>query len=249
MVIVPPSYPAQSRPDRWAGMVRGGGFSGMNRSARIGRETRPSIECLMDSVAGAHEQHARDVVASLAGPGPLPQSPRRTGAVLATGDDSRRRAAGQPHGGLPRLPRRNRFYQHSHRYPQCQGPGIGGRPLGRGVLVLPDDPRTVPAGRPRAARPRRRGGRSGPGGPPRRLAELADATRQSFTWPTPGEPRDPEVPFVEEVPDPEVPPPTFGLIVLDPVEVDHLELDGNPQNRWTYRRDVDGRWAGREVNP
>ena len=79
--------------------------------------------------------------------------------------------------------------------------------------------------------------------------ELADATRQSFTWPTPGEPRDPGVPFVEEVPDPEVPPPTFGLILLDPVEVDHLELDGNPQNRWTYRRDVDGRWAGREVNP
>jgi PPOX class probable FMN-dependent enzyme len=79
--------------------------------------------------------------------------------------------------------------------------------------------------------------------------ELADATRQSFTWPTPGEPRDPGVPFVEDVPDPEVPPPSFGLILLDPVEVDHLELDGNPQNRWTYRRGDDGRWTGREINP
>lgn len=79
--------------------------------------------------------------------------------------------------------------------------------------------------------------------------ELADATRQSFTWPTPGEPRDPGVPFVEDVPDPEVPPHTFGLVVLDPVEVDHLELDGNPQNRWTYRRGDDGLWTGREVNP
>jgi PPOX class probable FMN-dependent enzyme len=78
---------------------------------------------------------------------------------------------------------------------------------------------------------------------------LADATRQSYSWPTPGEPRDPEVPFVEATPDPEIPPPSFGLIVLDPIEVDHLELDGSPQNRWIYRRDDDGRWTGREVNP
>jgi hypothetical protein len=79
--------------------------------------------------------------------------------------------------------------------------------------------------------------------------ELSDATRQSFTWPAPGEPRDLGLPFVEEVPDPGAPPPSFGLIVLDPVEVDHLELDGNPQNRWIYRRDEAGRWAGREINP
>jgi PPOX class probable FMN-dependent enzyme len=79
--------------------------------------------------------------------------------------------------------------------------------------------------------------------------ELSDATRQSFTWPAPGEPRDPGVPFIQELTDPEAPPPSFGLIVLDPVEVDHLELDGNPQNRWTYRRDGAGRWAGREINP
>jgi PPOX class probable FMN-dependent enzyme len=79
--------------------------------------------------------------------------------------------------------------------------------------------------------------------------ELSDATRQSFTWPTPGQPRAPELPFIEEVPDPEIPAATFGLLILDPVEVDHLELEGNPQNRWTYRRDDDGRWTGQEVNP
>jgi pyridoxamine 5'-phosphate oxidase len=79
--------------------------------------------------------------------------------------------------------------------------------------------------------------------------ELAEATRQSFTWPTPGEPRDPGVPFVETPTDPESPPPTFGLIVLDPVEVDHLELDGSPQNRWIYRRDDEGRWTAQEINP
>jgi PPOX class probable FMN-dependent enzyme len=78
---------------------------------------------------------------------------------------------------------------------------------------------------------------------------LSDATRQSFTWPMPGAPRDPAVPFVAATPDPEAPPADFGLIVLEPVEVDHLELDGNPQNRWIFRRDADGRWTGREVNP
>ena len=78
---------------------------------------------------------------------------------------------------------------------------------------------------------------------------LADATRQSFTWPAPGEPRDPGVPFIESPADPEVPLPSFGLIVLDPIEVDHLELDGNPQNRWVYRRDDGGIWTGMEINP
>ena len=41
----------------------------------------------------------------------------------------------------------------------------------------------------------------------------------------------------------------FGLIVLDPIEVDHLELDGNPQNRWIYRRGDAGQRTGSEVNP
>jgi pyridoxamine 5'-phosphate oxidase len=79
--------------------------------------------------------------------------------------------------------------------------------------------------------------------------DLPDATRQGFTWPAPGELRDAGVPFLETPTDPHSPPPSFGLIVLDPVEVDHLELDGNPQNRWAYRRDDDGRWTAREINP
>jgi pyridoxamine 5'-phosphate oxidase len=78
---------------------------------------------------------------------------------------------------------------------------------------------------------------------------LPEATRQSFTWPTPGERREPSVPFVEVTPDPDEPLSEFGLVVLEPVEVDHLELDGNPQNRWSYRRDETGEWAGHEVNP
>ncbi len=79
--------------------------------------------------------------------------------------------------------------------------------------------------------------------------DLSDVTRHSFTWPEPALPRDPTVPFVETPTDPQAPLPTFGLIILDPVEVDHLELDGNPQNRWAYRRGEDGRWSGLEINP
>jgi pyridoxamine 5'-phosphate oxidase len=78
---------------------------------------------------------------------------------------------------------------------------------------------------------------------------LPEATRVSFTWPAPGLPRDSRVPFPTHHPDPLEPLPHFGLIVLDPLDVDYLELNGTPQNRWVYRRDQDGRWSGAEVNP
>jgi PPOX class probable FMN-dependent enzyme len=78
---------------------------------------------------------------------------------------------------------------------------------------------------------------------------LSAATRQTFSWPEPGRPRDVLTPFPTRHPDPESPLSHFCLIVLDPAEVDHLELNGSPQNRWEYRRDGDGRWSGIEVNP
>jgi PPOX class probable FMN-dependent enzyme len=78
---------------------------------------------------------------------------------------------------------------------------------------------------------------------------LPEATRVSFTWPPPGLPRDALAPFPTEHPDPLEPLLHFGLIVLDPLEVDFLELNGTPQNRWQYHRDHQGRWSGREVNP
>ena len=78
---------------------------------------------------------------------------------------------------------------------------------------------------------------------------LPEATRVSFTWPPPGLPRDARVPFPANHPDPLEPLPHFGLIVLDPLDVDFLELNGTPQNRWEYRRDDLGRWSGIEVNP
>jgi pyridoxamine 5'-phosphate oxidase len=78
--------------------------------------------------------------------------------------------------------------------------------------------------------------------------ELSEAARLTFTWPRPGMPRDPGVPFPTEHPDPESPLPHFCLVILDPQEVDLLELNGRPQNRWVYIRD-EGRWSGVEVNP
>ena len=90
-------------------------------------------------------------------------------------------------------------------------------------------------------------GRGAPAGPARRLARAGRRHPPGLHLAGTGRAEDPEVPFVE-TPDPQVPPPTFGLIVLEPVVVDHLELDGNPQNRWAYRRDPGGR-GGREVSP
>jgi PPOX class probable FMN-dependent enzyme len=79
--------------------------------------------------------------------------------------------------------------------------------------------------------------------------ELPEAVRLSFTWPAPGERRAPRVPFPTQHPDPTEPLPHFCLLILDPNEVDQLELNGNPQNRWEYTRDEHGRWRGAEINP
>jgi PPOX class probable FMN-dependent enzyme len=79
--------------------------------------------------------------------------------------------------------------------------------------------------------------------------ELSDSARLSFAWPAPGEPRNARSPFPTDVPDRASPLPQFCLLVLDPREVDHLEINGNPQNRWNYRCDDLGRWSAVEVNP
>jgi pyridoxamine 5'-phosphate oxidase len=79
--------------------------------------------------------------------------------------------------------------------------------------------------------------------------ELAEPVRASFTWPKPGEPRDGRVPFPSVHPDQETPVSHFCLLILDPQEVDLLELNGNPQHRWTFNLTEAGRWRGNEVNP
>ncbi|QLE40399.1 pyridoxamine 5'-phosphate oxidase [Nostoc sp. C052] len=88
---------------------------------------------------------------------------------------------------------------------------------------------------------------------PARIAmwqELSDAARLQFAWPDPGKPRveTPEA-FAPPAPEPIQPVPNFCLLLLEPVEVDHLELRGEPQNRWLYRRDDQQDWSSQTINP
>ncbi|HYX16216.1 MAG TPA: Npun_F5749 family FMN-dependent PPOX-type flavoprotein [Nostoc sp.] len=80
--------------------------------------------------------------------------------------------------------------------------------------------------------------------------ELSDAARLQFAWPHPGKPRIQELgAFEPPAPDPVKPVPNFCLLLLDPMQVDHLELRGEPQNRKFYRRDENQEWFCEEINP
>lgn len=79
--------------------------------------------------------------------------------------------------------------------------------------------------------------------------ELTEESRLAYAWPEPGRAREPLRPYPASIPDVDLPPPHFCLLVLEPHEVDHLELQGNPQHRWKYARDDRGRWSGVEINP
>ena len=86
--------------------------------------------------------------------------------------------------------------------------------------------------------------------------DLSDAARTQFAWAQPGEPRAADS-FTPPTPDPETPLPNFELLLLDPEQVDHLELRGDPQNRYLYSRmqsdrmqtQNDSSWTVQSVNP
>ncbi|HIK32376.1 MAG TPA: pyridoxamine 5'-phosphate oxidase family protein [Oscillatoriales cyanobacterium M59_W2019_021] len=80
-------------------------------------------------------------------------------------------------------------------------------------------------------------------------SKLSDSARSGFAWPPPGQPRAEAAAFNVPIPDANVPLPQFCLLLLDPQEVDHLQLRGDPQNRWVYRRQSDGSWSVALVNP
>jgi pyridoxamine 5'-phosphate oxidase len=80
--------------------------------------------------------------------------------------------------------------------------------------------------------------------------ELSDAARLQFVWLHPGKPRvENSEAFEPPAPDSNQPEANFCLLLLDPVEVDHLELRGEPQNRWLYSRDDDQQWSTQAINP
>jgi PPOX class probable FMN-dependent enzyme len=79
---------------------------------------------------------------------------------------------------------------------------------------------------------------------------LSDKARSQFTWPHPGQARTAEEDaFSRHAPNPEQPPSNFCLLFLEPTTVDHLELRGEPQNRWLYQRNCDRNWSKQAVNP
>ncbi len=80
--------------------------------------------------------------------------------------------------------------------------------------------------------------------------DLSDAARLQFAWPDPGQERtEDDAAFSPPPPDPEQPLPNFCLLLLEPVQVDHLELRGDPQNRWIYHRNSFHDWFKQAVNP
>lgn len=80
--------------------------------------------------------------------------------------------------------------------------------------------------------------------------QLSEPARLQFAWPHPGQPRvEDTAAFQPPPPDSTIPLPHFCLLLLDPTQVDHLELRGNPQNRWLYCYDPQQGWSLQAVNP
>ena len=79
--------------------------------------------------------------------------------------------------------------------------------------------------------------------------ELPDTSRQQFTWPATGTPRVSDVFLTLPPPDSQTPLASFCVLLLDAVEVDHLELAAPPPPHWHYRRGDDGNWSMAATNP
>lgn len=80
--------------------------------------------------------------------------------------------------------------------------------------------------------------------------QLSDSARLQFTWPHPGKPRADQAKFTDiATPDATHPPDNFGLVLLNPTAVDHLQLRGEPQNRDRYFLESGTEWRVEEVNP
>ncbi len=75
---------------------------------------------------------------------------------------------------------------------------------------------------------------------------MSAKARSQFTWPTPGEL------YAETAPSETLttsPSPNFCLLLLNPQEVDYLELKGEPHARWLYYLDDTQTWHISRINP
>ncbi|MGB2925888.1 MAG: Npun_F5749 family FMN-dependent PPOX-type flavoprotein [Limnothrix sp.] len=79
---------------------------------------------------------------------------------------------------------------------------------------------------------------------------ISDSARAQFLWPDPAAAREEDsAQFSPTVVNPETPAENFVLLIFEPTEVDHLELCGDPQNRWLYHLRSADWWEKTEVNP
>jgi len=77
--------------------------------------------------------------------------------------------------------------------------------------------------------------------------ELSDNARLQFAWAYPRQPRAVDANFNPPAPGPIEPLANYCLLLLEPMQVDYLNLLGNPQNRYIYSRKDE--WTMEEVNP
>ncbi|EAW36952.1 Npun_F5749 family FMN-dependent PPOX-type flavoprotein [Lyngbya sp. PCC 8106] len=79
--------------------------------------------------------------------------------------------------------------------------------------------------------------------------DLSDNARSQFFWPSPGQSRVDASEFTPPEVFPVEPPAEFCLLLLEPEHIDHLELRGEPQNRYLYWREANNNWLTQAVNP
>lgn len=77
---------------------------------------------------------------------------------------------------------------------------------------------------------------------------LSEKARQQFSWPSPGQPKASIEAFSQNISTSAVPVQNFCLLILEPYEVTHLKLKGNPQDCTLYRW-VDPEWRIDIINP
>jgi pyridoxamine 5'-phosphate oxidase len=82
---------------------------------------------------------------------------------------------------------------------------------------------------------------------------LSSAARSQFAWPRPAQDLASPEAFESDDLDPNQPLDDFALLYLNPIQVDHLELKGQPdslypQSRCRYSLEM-GEWRQRSVNP
>lgn len=78
---------------------------------------------------------------------------------------------------------------------------------------------------------------------------LSDSAKCQFYWPEPRQLRSDAMAFNPPEPIPLDPPDHFTLLLLEPQEVEHLELRGTPQNRTLYSYHLEQGWLTEIVNP